>query len=534
MARILSRNTFKILGYPIVFIVFFTAFLVLSFPLESFHDDFEREITRRLEREVHIGDVGISMTGGLVFSNVEIEVPSDDGKLDSGAMPEENAKEEKKGAENKDSKPKLTYFIDEIVIKVGLLDLLFDKLSLDVDLEGLGGTMSVEYRGPFPNAKKTAKPAAGRRPRAKVADATSAVPLESKTVEKGESTPLSLRVEAEGISLKRLHDIRKAIPVPIAGIAGLSAHLGSATGLFKDSAGLISFSLKDVLLSRADFEVEVFDMKMAVPPLAISSVVFTADVKKGTGEVSKFELKSKHFDANVQGTVSLADPIDKSQLDLYVMFKVLPAYMDQSDSVKTLVSSLDSFSRDMKRAHRDDDYYGFRYKGIPGKGRFTPQTRYTPPGTAATTGRSDSRSKRTRTSRKRRPNATTKREPAALTPPSVDSPFQNDRPRQPKFDNPQFPPSDQIPRPSDIQEPTRYRPTPAASAAEEENVEEEEENVEEEEVAPEEEGAEEEASEEGSEEEGASGEEEGDEKAEEQPEGEEDQSEGEESTDQSE
>ena len=109
-------------------------------------------------------------------------------------------------------------------------------------------------------------------------------------------------------------------------------------------------------------------MKMAVPPIAIASVTAEIPFKEGEGELKGFEVKSKDFDANVQGTISLKDPFSASRLDLYLTFKLLDAYVNKSESIKTLVSSLDMFSQAMKRAHRDDGYYGFRYRGPMGEG----------------------------------------------------------------------------------------------------------------------------------------------------------------------
>ena len=133
-------------------------------------------------------------------------------------------------------------------------------------------------------------------------------------------------------------------------------------------------------------------------------------------------MQSKHIDGNVQGGVSLKDPLSKSQMDLYFTLKPLPAYIDKSNILKTLMPNIDSLSKDAKKAHRADGYFGFRYTGMAGKGgRFVAAKDYTPRGSRkARAGRTKRGRSRARTTRRQRtPRPQTRLEPPGELPPNV-------------------------------------------------------------------------------------------------------------------
>ncbi|MCP4677878.1 MAG: type II secretion system protein GspN, partial [Deltaproteobacteria bacterium] len=513
MVRITRRRVIRIVGYSAFFSGLFFLFLMWSFPVDRFHVLFETQLAGLLGRKVQIADVSMTMTGGVVLSGVEIEAKTDENeaKKPLRSMAEPEQKEESKKKEAKP--PRLTYFFDEVSVHWGLFAYLLDELKYDVDIEAFGGTVNISYSGPFSsprNVKSNRPPKSARKPRSRKSrrsmglvepDEEKKGEEEKKDEEKEEegSTPLAMHIEIDGISMMRLPGLRSMLPVPISGTLGLKVDIESASGLFADSSGQAEILIKDMVLSKPKFQADVLEMKMEVPPLKIASLGGNIEVEKGTAEISKFDVKSKHFDATLEGTIALADPLTSSRFDVYVTFKVLKAYLATSDSLKTIVSSLDTFSREMKKAHRDDDYYGFRYRGPFGSGRFVATKSYTPPGKKkkkAASSRKKKRRSRRDAKKTRKPRATppnrSSRPPTKELPTPEPIRTIEDRPERSRID-----------REMPFDRPSRSIERKAREPVEEEEVEEEEVEEEEgeEEEVEEEEGEEEKGEEEGGEEE---------------------------------
>ncbi|MDJ0763752.1 MAG: type II secretion system protein GspN [Myxococcota bacterium] len=385
MLTFLDRKLFRYLGYGVFFVVLFFVFLLLGFPIERFKGAAEQQLATLLKRDIRIGDMDMTMSGNIVLTNVEIAKKDDDNPA-SPPPPVEDGSADASQSEPRISTRAIPYRIEEIQVNVGFLDLLFDRLDVKVDIQAFGGGITAAYSGPMPQQETREK----QRIRPRRTEDPSAEETQDSDI------PLSLEMRAEGLVMKRMPGLSEKIPVPVDGSMDLAVELTSQAGLFSQSDGRIALTLKDVGLSKPGYEAEMFDMKLAVPPLKISSLKAEMNIEDGTGEINNFAVTSKHFDAKVEGTIAFRDPLSRTQLDLYLTFKIMDAYINQSDALKTLFSSLDLFSRDFKRAHRDDGYYGFRYRGRIGEGRFLPQKKYTPP----------------RNSKTRRPDTETGRRPA--------------------------------------------------------------------------------------------------------------------------
>jgi hypothetical protein len=187
-----------------------------------------------------------------------------------------------------------------------------------------------------------------------------------------EAKPLSLVIEAEGLELRQLHDLRAKLPLPITGQIDIEIALTSETGEFREAGGTISVNGVAIVLGNSEAQIEVGGMPMTVDEIAIAQVDCEVQVEQGTAEFTAFEMRSQDFDAKVQGSLTFGDPLSRSRLDLYLMFRFLDGYAAKSARAQMLISSLDDFSRDLKRAHRSDGYYGFRYRGMFGSARLSP------------------------------------------------------------------------------------------------------------------------------------------------------------------
>ncbi|MDD5307768.1 MAG: type II secretion system protein GspN [Deltaproteobacteria bacterium] len=407
------KRLLKIIGYPVFFLVLFAAFLVVTFPLDRFAPLIRSKLSSFLERDVTIGDVSLSLLGDIVLKGVEIEVPSDGAEPEPEPVTDGAGKDGKKPAKA----PRLTYFVDEMSIDVGLFAFLVGSLHLDIEAEAMGGTIDVSYEGPMPGEQAQPAPAPLRRRGAAKGE-------EAQAEATADEEPVSLRVEVADVDLSKAYDLRRKLPVPVSGTIGFTFEIESPTGRFDAANGSLALNAAGVAVGDDKAKV----MGMTVDRLLLGDFGGEMEIKDGAGKVKKIEIRSKDFEASVQGEISFETPLSRSRLDLYMMFKFLEAYKNKSERTRLLVPSLDTFSKDLKRAHRTDGFYGFRYRGAFGIARFIPSKDYAP----------EPKAKRTREPKRSRRTPGSGRRPAADSPLGPAAPPLGEGPaiREPAGDTP--------------------------------------------------------------------------------------------------
>ncbi|HUT76679.1 MAG TPA: type II secretion system protein GspN, partial [Polyangia bacterium] len=286
-------------------------------------------------------------------------------------------------ADGKRQQPR-EYLIDEVVVNLGVVALLFDDLDLRVDFGGLGGEISFAYAGPMPGSDPEQ---AERGPRGRIrrgARGAAAVPepgaeqqgaeeqADAEEEDDGDESELLLTIEASNIDLAMLHDLRAKLPLPLTGTLDFAVRLASRTGRFEGATGELTLRMEDVVLGAENAQIDAGGMPLTIDPIMLAAIDCRVPINEGTAEFEAFETKSNDFDLKVKGTVTLGDPLKRSRFDVYLMFRFLDGYLGKSDKAAMLISNIDQFSRDFKLAHRDDGYWGFRYRGIFGSSRFTP------------------------------------------------------------------------------------------------------------------------------------------------------------------
>ena len=184
--------------------------------------------------------------------------------------------------------------------------------------------------------------------------------------------PMELTIEATGLQLRQIHDLRRKIPVPVGGAIDVRVELSSETGRFEDAEGMIAVAARQLKVGDSKNPADLGGMPMTVDEVLVSELNWEIDVKEGVGTVDKFLLVSTDFDAKVEGTIAFVDPFSRSRLDLYFMFKFLEGYSKKSPTAAMLVSSLPELSSAFRRGLRSDGYFGFRYRGLVGAAQFTP------------------------------------------------------------------------------------------------------------------------------------------------------------------
>jgi hypothetical protein len=421
-----GRRFARNFGYSTLFSVLFSIFLVWSMPLNRFVPRIENIASGVLNRTVRIGEISTTLFGAVVLTDLEIglaakaESGSADGADDESEVTEPSAEEEplstegdtegastKKSGTKSKTKSEPMYLFDNLKVDVGMLSMLLGKLAVDVQLTGLGGSMELSYQGAMPGKSGSSDSDEGdveksaKSKSSKHSSKSSKSKRKSKKSGKGSSDeeqteneseddadpnvdddgvsedgPVSFSLTVEDINLKSVLDLRSLLPVPVDGTLNLTANISSPSEGFAQATGNISFSIENLMLSKKGYEAEIFGTSLMVPPLVVSSIRGEIVFENGVGKVTEFKVVSKHIDIALKGKMTLGKGLKDSQNDLYAMVKVEDSYLSQSDSIRTIVDSLDSFSAKARSAHRDDGYYGFKYEGAFGHGKFTPAKEY--------------------------------------------------------------------------------------------------------------------------------------------------------------
>ncbi len=443
MAGFTRTRILKFVGYPAFFIVSFILFLLWTFPIDRFEPILEEQLEKALGREVEIGDLSISLTGNLVLSMIEISVPEepeessgadddddDDDEWDDDEK--ESADDKKDDSSREKKKPALKYLVEEMVIDVGFIGLAFGQLDVELDMDFLDGDLEISFVGSLPSGGDSSADALKRADKRRKAQAKKRrqarrpVGARGETGEEGEDEEqseegedeededdqaLSFSLAATGLNLRKLHDLRNKSPLPVSGKMDLKIKIRSATGDFRDADGHIVFEGRNIAFGNGRSKIEVGGMPMSVDEIKIDALSFEVVFENGIGQVKKSNVDSRDFDASVEGTITLADPIERSRFNIYLMFKILDGYKDKSASSKALAENMDSFSVELRRAHRTDGYYGFLYRGTLQTAKLSPSKRG-----LARSRKSADRSKRKKNVRKKSRPETKAPRPSVGTP----------------------------------------------------------------------------------------------------------------------
>ncbi|MFO8070247.1 MAG: type II secretion system protein GspN [Polyangia bacterium] len=385
-----ARKLLKIAGYPAFFVVLFLVFLIWTFPLDRFQPLAEHQLGGLLDREVTIGELSLSLGGNVVLSDVRISAAAGEAE-ESDEVGEGEAGGEAADAgpgEEEDGPRGPAYLVDEIVVDIGLLALLFGELDVEVELDALGGEVELAYSGPLPGegpgSRMTGPRGRGRSARRPLGPAglpgaqREARPEEEEEEEENgeDDASLSLSVVLSDLDLRRLHDLRSELPLPISGRVSAELEIESSTALFTDAAGELEITIEKLVVGSEDAQVDVGGMPMTVDPIEVDSTSCLVAFGEGRAEFEDFEMKSDDIDIDVTGTINFRDPLARSRFDVYLKFRFLEGYTSKSEKASMLVDNLASFSSKLRRAKRDDGYFGFRYRGRVGSGRLMASKRF--------------------------------------------------------------------------------------------------------------------------------------------------------------
>jgi type II secretion system protein N len=168
----------------------------------------------------------------------------------------------------------------------------------------------------------------------------------------------------QDIALAELPGIRETIGLPIAGTIHSEVDLvlpklqaAAANGRFEITCNGCSVGDGKAKLRVASNPLLAEGVTM--PKLRVGDLEGTIVFEKGTGVIEGMHSKSPDIELDVEGSVRLSDPVDLSQLDLYVKFKLSDNLVKSNDKFQLLLQFAEM------QGKRPDGFYGFRLQGSP-------------------------------------------------------------------------------------------------------------------------------------------------------------------------
>lgn len=106
----------------------------------------------------------------------------------------------------------------------------------------------------------------------------------------------------------------------------------------------------------------------SVPALAVGNLDWTIAVQSGKAQISNQQIRGGAVDVDLDGTVSLANPLTRSTMDLNVSFRPTSELMKERPELEFVLNSI-------KQARGKDGFYTYAIVGPTKRPRTFPRPR---------------------------------------------------------------------------------------------------------------------------------------------------------------
>jgi type II secretion system protein N len=360
------RKLLSWVGYPTFALFSFLAFLYLTFPMERLKPRLEQRASAELGMEVTIDEVSPRPLLGLSAEGVTLV-----SRPAPGAMPA-------RSPDGSTVTPKPARIrLDQVVLKVGLLGLIFGGVDLSFSVQGLGGELEGSYEQ---SASKTAP-------------SSPAPPIPGRKVVRPQDW--ALRAELQKIDLASLPAVREAVGLPLSGRLSGKAALEVPEARWSSANGSLELDLEDCSIGDGKAKLKVpgnplLAMGVTLPRVRIGRLHGQISIEKGVATVrltSQDRVGEVDIEADIEGRIGLRNPLPYSSLDVYARIRLNP-------QLKKRDAKFELFENGLASARRPDGSYGVQISGIlrqpmprltpiGGSGGGLPPGRYRTPGGAS-------------------------------------------------------------------------------------------------------------------------------------------------------
>lgn len=310
--RLVNRRLRGAAGYVFLFIFVFFVFIWVSLPTRAIAWR-AGQMARDAGYIVDIEDLSISPFGGVTLYNVRWTFqPSHAGQVPRSLD------------------------LPEVDIEVGVLGLLLGSYDVTVDTMIDEATIHAEYAR-----------------------------------DDDEST---IKISVTALPLYDVPKLQQSLNAPLAGLFGLEVDLTLPENKFAKAEGIISLSCAACTIG--DNETPLFmpgssglmAKGVTLPTIDLGSLGGKLIVSNGKATTDKFETDSDDLTVKITGGMTLADPFNKSEVELDLKLLVKPNLQDRSEPLKLMVQTAGVST---KLDGADEGWLGFKLRGSPGKPKFS-------------------------------------------------------------------------------------------------------------------------------------------------------------------
>jgi type II secretion system protein N len=204
-----------------------------------------------------------------------------------------------------------------------VLPLIFGIVDVSFGLEGLGGTLD----GSFRRGKQDAR----------------------------------ARLRTRDLALGQIPGLADKLGLPLAGRLDLEVELELPQQKFAEARGSIDLSCSECSVGDGKAKLKIpsdpfLAQGVTVPRVRLGTLRGQVTVEKGAASLHKVEAKSADAELSLDGRIDLADPVTRSQLQLYLRFRPSAAMIQREATFQLLTSSLES-------GKRSDGFFGLAVGG---------------------------------------------------------------------------------------------------------------------------------------------------------------------------
>lgn len=198
-------------------------------------------------------------------------------------------------------------------------------------------------------------------------------------------TGFDLEAELEGVDLRSIAPLRRAVGVPITGQVNGTVTLNAPEeGGLAQSTGNITLQVTGASIgdgraklrmpSRAGAAAEGDDAGITINRVSLGDFPIRLAIERGTATLERIQVRTPDIELELSGTVSLRQPMRQSRLSLNVRVKLQQAYLDRSPNIAGLLA-LGELDPRIASARTPDGFLSWTLSNATGSISFRPAGR---------------------------------------------------------------------------------------------------------------------------------------------------------------
>ncbi|MGE0791427.1 MAG: type II secretion system protein GspN [Sandaracinaceae bacterium] len=164
--------------------------------------------------------------------------------------------------------------------------------------------------------------------------------IEGNFAQSETSTHIDARIQ--NLDMRRVGPVRSAVGLPVFGLAQgeIDLDIGAEAA---DTHGTVNLTIANAAVGDGHTPLEIPGMGSGVTleRLNIGTLEFQMETERGNGEVQRLHASGEHAELWGTGSIRLAQPFERTTLDLLIRVNFTDAYQHSSDRMEAIFSILE-------------------------------------------------------------------------------------------------------------------------------------------------------------------------------------------------